>query len=123
MVKGAKVLSTIAVAITIVAIVHSFSHLYIYGSKSISLIDASISGFSIGPLEVSETSTKEFLPLSQMILIAEWTLVILTLLLTIVKKNIDTRKEISSIDLSKYHKDSKTKTDLDVLHALLKDKK
>jgi len=116
------------IAITLIAVLHTFFHLAIYGSGINGAMQNGISGFVVSKEAISQNlnDTSSKVPgFSLMFIVGEWVFLFASLGLTIFKNTVDTKKErtFNVSGISKRVKNSVTSTDLDVLYELLKEKK
>ncbi len=119
-----KFITVFLSTVIVIALIHSSIHIYTYGSITQSKFKTGLSGFSINQQEEinkEENSSLSFV--SQLAVITEWMLVVLTLLIYTIRKKIEIYKEVDKIDLSIYEDRTKTRTDIDILNELLRDKK
>lgn len=107
-------------------ILHTTVHVTLYGTGISKFYEAGVSGMAIGPINIDDnfhTKYDYLSPLSQLVLIAEWSIIALALVSGVVKGKIEAKREVEGLNLTKYRDNQKTKTDLDVLYDALKDKK
>ncbi|MCU0642180.1 MAG: hypothetical protein MUF61_01190 [archaeon] len=120
-----KILGILAAAILVIALIHLLSHFYIFGIGFEGLYKKSISGFSFIEPKVIETM-KQTYPnsnkLSVLFLVAEWILLGVILFEGRKKRSKEHIGELTKA-LSEKKSSSRSKTDLDALYEILKDKK
>ena len=119
----AGILLTILIS---VVLVHTTLHFAVYGTDIAGYGEKGISGFSIGGVSAGELNTNypQISPLSKKILIIEWTVLALATLATLASflvERIRSKKEI--IEVTRIAARGKSKTDLDLLYDVLKEKK
>ncbi len=130
--RGYIVLGLLVALIVLVIVIHAGLHITFYGTGIAGLGEKSISGLSIGPISgdtIKETLEQRFPNLSflsKIFLIIEWLALVGVLLTIFILKKAGHHKEDTSIDESirmKTISRGKSKTDIDVLYELLKEKK
>ncbi|MBI5804051.1 hypothetical protein HY450_02300 [Candidatus Pacearchaeota archaeon] len=106
-------------------IIHSFVHLSVYGTGISAEVDGTISGFSVGKVKVGE-EIKSVYPLKQSLsgifVVGEWVLLLIFFVFFFTKSRLSKRKEFEEIHMNR-KKRMGTKTDIDVLYEMLKEKK
>ncbi|MCH7568387.1 MAG: hypothetical protein IIA87_03115 [Nanoarchaeota archaeon] len=123
-------LSILLTLIILIALVHTTLHIMIYGTGISGLGESGISGLAIGKFALFEGLKENYSnmsPISKIFIAGEWIFVIVIIVITLIKGKIELKKDIQSIKInlnekSQYAK-SKSKTDLDVLYDILKEKK
>ena len=122
-------LGGVVTLVILIALIHTSMHLMIYGTGIDGLAKEgvpSISGLAIGNIKIDETLKTSYPQLprfSQFFIIAEWALLIALLIFTLLRQRINLRSEMIGGELVKKYTGSKTKTDLDILYDILKEKK
>lgn len=119
-------LGVIFIAIVLIALLHTIFHFAVYGTGIRGIYEFGVSGFTIGKLQLGEEIKSNYpqIPIiSKIVLILEWFIVITIVTFTFVRQKINLKKEIKSLNVHKNYGKSKTKTDLDVLYSILKEKK
>ncbi|MDO8508745.1 MAG: hypothetical protein Q7S27_03620 [Nanoarchaeota archaeon] len=118
-----KKLALITSLIFIIASFHTLSHIILQGGLSNSL-DSGISGLSIGKISIDEVKPqyKEVSQTSLYILGAEWSLLIFLSISAFIKHKSNLKENMKTLPLLSKYK-AKTKTDLDILYEILKEKK
>jgi hypothetical protein len=109
----------------ILAVAHLIGHIVVFGSPFEG--GTGVSGLVVGDLsyESLKGSYDEMSALSRTIIIGEWALIFMILFIAVARRvnsRIKLKKDLEGINLSSYG-GSKTKTDIDVLHDILKEKK
>jgi hypothetical protein len=110
-----KVFAMIAMAIALIAIVHTSYHFYTYGFGK-------TSGFAAADTNLTNQSSPQQ-KISFFFIAAEWLIFGAVLVGSRNHKSRGSIKEIKSLVLSKKNSSSHSKTDLDILYDLLKEKK
>ena len=114
--------------ILLISLAHMFIHVLIF-QTNIPLVETmGISGNSIGPITIDETfeinireNYKKISPISKGVLIGEWVLLIALSGFSIVRTRIHFKHD--SLETFKISRQDKSKTDIDLLYDLLKEKK
>lgn len=119
-----KRLALIISLVFIVASLHTLFHIMIYGTGISGALDSGISGLSIGKISLDEIKPqyKEISQNSIYILIGEWSILLLLGISAFIKNRKSIEENMKARPLIKKYK-TKTKTDLDVLYEILKEKK
>ena len=111
--------------IFIIAIFHSASHIVISGTGIAGLAESGISGLSIGKFSLEKDIKpiyKEISQTSLVILMLEWLLLLMLFISAIIRHRQSINENIKQgFSIQKYR--AKTKTDLDILYEVLKEKK
>lgn len=104
---------------------HTLVHIVVYGTGISGAAESGISGLSIGGFSLDKDlkpQYREYSRTSLFILAGEWAVLLLISLSAFVKHRQAMQEDMSKrFDIQKYK--SSTKTDLDILHDLLKEKK
>lgn len=113
----------LTIALLTVAILHTVLHFAVYGTGVPNLGEKGISGFAVGPISGDEIKTQYPQPsLSTIVIVAEWLLLIVILVISFMSERLNLKKEADNLkDIN--IKQEKSKTELDVLYDLLKEKK
>lgn len=115
--------------VLIIIIIHLATHFAIYGTGLPIFGESGISGLSIGPIEVEESSLEGFRDrpgyqnLSKYIVLGEWSLMMILIALNFVKEKLNIREEVIDLSATQIYKRSENHTDLDILYEILKEKK
>lgn len=118
-----NVLGGIIVLLVLIAVLHTASHIIVYGTGIPNFASTGISGLSIGNVNLDEIKQYSEIPsISQIVIVIEWLFLIILILLVFVHDKINLKREILSLNQKK-EKLTKTKTDLDVFYDLIKEKK
>lgn len=110
----------------IILLMHNIFHFSFFGTGINGFYEKGISGFSIGKVSIGEeikTKYRSVSPLSIIILLAEWSLLILAVFFAFLKKRVEIKKELASIKSPGLYKKSNKSTDLDALYNLIQEKK
>lgn len=118
--KIAKILITLVVTL---AVLHTGFHFAVYGTGIPSINEKGISGFAIGKItgqEIKENyaSTSS---LSKLIIIGEWALLVLLIGISLLGEHRHVKKQHVVLEIKRTQE--KSKTDIDLLYDLLKEKK
>ncbi len=104
---------------------HTLFHIVLYGTGISGIAELGISGLSIGKFSIDRDlreSSSNYSMLSIILLIGEWSILILLAISAMVgNKKEEQNNLVTSSLVDKYR--AKTKTDLDVLYDILKEKK
>ncbi len=120
---SAKIYNVLALLFLLLAVVHTAFHFAVYGTGVPHLGEKGISGFAIGSISSDELKTKYPKPsLSTIIIVGEWLLLIVVLMFSFMSERLSLRKEQENIKSIKLTHE-KSKTELDMLYDLLKEKK
>jgi hypothetical protein len=127
--RGAKttVFRAFFIAVTLLALFHTFFHVAVYGTGVTGAMQNGISGFVVSKEVISQNlnDTNSAVPgFSLMFIVGEWVFLLCSFVLTVFKNGAEAKNErgINISSISKRIKSS-TSTDLDVLYELLKEKK
>ena len=122
-VTAAGILLTFLISLVLV---HTTMHFAIYGTGIAGYGERGISGLSVGGIssEELESTYPQLSPLSKKILVIEWTILALATLATLASflfEHIKSKKESEAV--TQLSASGKSKTDLDLLYDVLKEKK
>jgi hypothetical protein len=121
-----KILMVFLGFILVVSSIHTFAHFSFFGTGVDGFYKSGVSGFAIGNINIDESMKDRFdffSSYSKLLLIAEWTIVLLLCSLALLRHR--TIIPLKSVEVIKEVKkdNSKINTDLDTLYAMLKKKK
>lgn len=123
-----RALSLFLSLIFIVSIFHVTVHIIVYQTSMPLAKTIGISGHAIGNVNITDSFEEDLkekypkvLPLSQMILIIEWGLLLSLAIFMVARTKINIRNE--SLGMGKVLRTDDSKTDIDLLYDLLKEKK
>ncbi len=123
--KRGNILAKIIVSLLLlIAIVHFTFQITVFGTGISGVYEKGISGLSIGRFSIDEKFRNTFQPISpisKILLITEWSMLIIWFIILLTKKKMEDKSEI--VTLSKKYKTTPTSTDLDILYNILKEKK
>lgn len=119
-------ISLVVLLLIFASIVHSFFHVVVYGTGIPKLAENGLSGYSVGKLDLGEEFSS-FYPFradfSAIIVIIEWIFVISIIVFFYTRRITGMKVEFDDLMTSFHPENSGTKTDLDKLYELLKEKK
>ncbi len=108
--------------LAIITLTHTASHFVVYGTGIQGFFEAGVSGFAIGPLNTENIKNNEDIsPISRIFLIIEWAFLVFLGTAVIIARRMSVKEEV--ISMSALQKRDKSKTDIDSLHEILKEKK
>ncbi len=110
--------------IFIIASLHTLFHVIVYSAGISDIVKTGISGFSIGKVSF-ESLVPEYQKISQksmIILVIEWGILLALMISAIIKHKQSLNEKFKTKGILEKYK-TKTKTDLDVLYEVLKNKK
>ncbi len=122
--RGVVLLQFLGMILLLVALTHTAFHFLFFGTGISSFGERGISGLAIGPISFDDSAKQEYFnlsPFSRGVIIIEWVAIIFILVFAFVKNKMNVKKEV--IDLNLKERYTKSKTDLDVLYDVLKEKK
>lgn len=123
----ARIVGIVITAVLVLAVLHTTMHLLVYGTGISGFGASGVSGFSVGKLNIDEEfkqSNAAISPLSQWIIIGEWALLISMILFGMFRERITLpQKSTQETTLTLPAKTDSSKTELDVLYDLLREKK
>ena len=109
----------------VIAIFHTVSHILFYGTGVSGAIKSGISGLSIGGLLIDDTIKQRYSGYSKgslLILAMEWVFLAMISVSAFIRHKQEMHEDIkNNFNIQRYK--AGTKTDLDVLHDILKEKK
>lgn len=124
--KGTKVLIVFTFFVLVIAILHSMFHFYIFGTGISGFSEKGVVGFSIGQFSVGEEKTGQYnigVSLSQLLVLLEWSAVLIFFVFVYVRNKVDFKREVFEIENEMKKIKSSNKTDIDMLYEILKVKK
>ncbi len=121
---GKKLALLISLLFVIVAL-HTVLQIALFGTGVSGVLESGISGLSIGKISVDRDIKPQYKSLSTtslVILASEWAFLIILFISAIIKHKKEVHEDMKdNIKIQKYKE--KTKTDLDILYDVLKEKK
>ncbi|MBX4196277.1 hypothetical protein KW805_01690 [Candidatus Pacearchaeota archaeon] len=120
------VLAGIVMCLAFVAVLHTVVVIIRYGTGISGVYEHGVSGFSVGKTDLGEeiTSANPSIPLrSKIILATEWAALVAIILFILVREKTDQTEEPITFNLEEAYGKSRTKTDLDVLYDILRERK
>ncbi len=121
--RGKRILGIAIVLVITFAALHTGGHFAFYGTGISGLGEKGVSGFAVGSTNIEQLreQTKDFSSLSRILIIGEWFLLVLLILASLIGSKLSIKKQHVMLVIKK-SKD-KSKTDIDILYDLLKEKK
>lgn len=122
--RGAhKVLGILITLIVTAALLHTAAHFALYGTGVPGFGQEGVSGFAIGGLtgEQIKENYNSAPSFSRLLIIGEWALLVILIIASIVGDKMHVKKQHIALEIKK--STDKSKTDIDVLYDLLKEKK
>lgn len=121
--KRGNAFRIIAIVVLVIALAHTIVHAVIYGTGVQGFGESGVSGLAIGDTSTEDIKLglPQFSSKSGTILMGEWLVFIAALITTLVISKASNHKEIIQVDIKSIPR-GKSKTDLDVLYDLLKEK-
>ncbi|MBX4212203.1 hypothetical protein KW787_01960 [Candidatus Pacearchaeota archaeon] len=122
---GTKFFVGLVTCLALVALGHTIFSIMKYGTGITGVYERGVSGFLVGKTDLGdELTSNSSIPLkSKIILGAEWVALILVILFILVREKTDLKEEPVNINIEEAQGQSKTKTELDVLYDILKERK
>ena len=124
-VGGSRPLHVLTTLIIIAAVIHTSFHFALHGTGISGLGKNGVSGLAITKLGFGDdfrAKYNQLSPISSVIIIGEWSLLIILAVFALIQQKDHSKKEGVSIELKKYQKDS-SKTDIDILYEILQQRK
>ncbi len=120
-----KKLPLLISSVFVLVALHTLAHIVIYGTGVSGAVASGVSGLSVGSFSIDNDFKplyKQYSQTSLFILVGEWAILLLISLSAFVKHRQAINEDVKQgFNIQKYK--SSTKTDLDILHDLLKEKK
>ena len=118
-----KVVSVLITLVVTPAVLHTAAHFAIYGTGIPNINEQGVSGFAIGSItgEQIKTNYSNASSTSKAIIIGEWALLVILIVISLVGERMHVKKQHIALEIKK--STDKSKTDIDVLYDLLKEKK
>ncbi len=110
----------------IITILHQTLQFAVFGTGISGFYETGISGLSVGKFRLGEELRKNSQtasPISKIVLIIEWSLLIAALIFIFVRNKITAKKEIEEVESPQKYKKSERSTEIDMLYSMLKEKK
>lgn len=118
-----KVLGILITLVVTAAVLHTAAHFALYGTGIPGVAEQGVSGFAIGSItgeQIKENYIKTP-SLSKILILGEWILLIVLVIASLVGDKIRLKKQHTVLQIKK--STDKSKTDIDVLYDVLKEKK
>lgn len=124
--KGASRLNVLVIFVLFFAVLHTTSHIFIFGTGVDGIVKGGVSGFSIGELNLGddvELQAKKASPISRIIIVFEWIVLIGLIIFGMIRTRIHVAPEKVIDSTHVRHSKIAGRTDLDDLYEFLQKEK
>ncbi len=118
-----SILNIIITLVITAAVLHTGAHFALYGTGVPGVAEQGVSGFAIGKItgEQIKSNYSGVPSFSKMLIIGEWGLLVILILVSLIGDKAHLKKHPVALPLKQPH--DKSKTDIDVLYDIIKEKK